>query len=272
LVALIGAAKDIEEQIQDFMDGMRQTQLVGDRWKLLNHIAIFRGRTRTAIGDLVFEVAQSFLTVAKEDVVPYFRQDMEEAVQLRTSIQKLRVRGTIYESTLNACVSPDQVVGWSGALLEEIQRFITGNAFEIMRQVDKGQLLETVRSFKELLEHRFPDVTALRKLTHEFCLFADSLTAINKRELLILNDRESIQNADSWLGTASRAALHSQIEEARDALREAVTWMWRVYGRDRDLDRILVLVYNLDVRTLEPEELLATIETLQRVLASTQMP
>src|SRR5689334_5051499 len=84
--AIAGA---LAKEVTAFGEGIRKPVVMADRWNLLAHLGEFRGKFRAGIGEMVFLGASAFSPVRKDQVVPRYREETEDAAALRRTLAVL---------------------------------------------------------------------------------------------------------------------------------------------------------------------------------------
>jgi hypothetical protein len=97
-----------------------------------------------------------------------------------------------------------------------------------------------------------------------------SLAAVNQRQVLLTNDREVWAACGVRLERAM-GAVDSDPAGAARLLAEAAAFGQSLYGREANLDAFLRKARKMTLATLTGQELRATLEQLQRLLAQLEL-
>src|SRR5262245_31477773 len=121
---------------------MRSPTVVSDRWNLIGELQTFRHAFRDQIGNLVHATASVFSPeVRKEEVVPFWAEDLEAALALRSTVADLkRIVRARRDKVRDA---EDEDVQWNCQQLEkELDSFGKTPAYKALHAHDKRVLIE----------------------------------------------------------------------------------------------------------------------------------
>ena len=100
-----------------------------------------------------------------------------------------------------------------------------------------------------------------------FAKFLDSMSIINRREILINHDREAFAECSRLLEQATESLTAKEMDRASSLLRKALGLAMKLFGRDRYLDDYLVLRLRWPLDLLVPTALPFAVEELRDCLA-----
>jgi hypothetical protein len=230
-------------------DRVRRPEVVADRWNLLTDLQDFRYRFRKNIGDLVYAMASPFSLASKAALVPWYAEEVLQAVALRRAATDLhRVMGTFARRA--AQCADDEMVPLTQQLAKDLDRFGRFKAYSLLRAQDKQRIVEFRHYLERLRTAVVPGIA--RVAIDDFAKFTGSLSRINEREILVSHDRESMAQVAVRLESAE-LALDSDLSGAIAALDEAVSVAQGLYGRDGRLDDFLRMAATQSAPRSAPE-------------------
>ncbi len=268
--AIQAIASSLAREVTAFGEGIRKPVVMADRWNLLAHLSEFRGKFRAGIGEMVFQAAGAFSDVKKEQVVPGYREDIDEAVRLRRLLAVLSsvVRA---ENTRLQEEGPAEARLRSLRLVRDVETFRRSEGWTSLRAADKRSFIEARAELAKLANDPSSKPRALKLAVEGLDKFLDSLSIINRRETLSVHDREALAASALHL-EKSEGALGVEPARARFELAAALAAAQRLYGRDRDLDGLLRSARRIDAMTLAPDSIPQVIEALRVKLAAMPSP
>jgi hypothetical protein len=240
--------------------------LVADRCNLLERLGEFRGRTRSGIGEMVFLAARLFAVVRKEDVVPFYKEDVESSLALRRGVTALRERVGVQRARLERLRAKEDQAGVRGCCakcLGELDAFIRSPLFNAVRPADRRAFRAARKDFASTVENEQTSGRDLTSAIDGIEKFLDSLSLVNHRELLLAHDREIIASTTRHLDALLDAIASEGIGPARESLRLAIRSAKELAGRAPALDVLLRLIQHVDIDGTGVDEILA-IEQLVR--------
>jgi hypothetical protein len=240
-------AAALSRELTAFGEGLRRPAVAADRWNLLAHLGEFRGKFRLGIGEMVFLAARCHAPVRKAEVVPFYRQEIDDAVLLRRAfvLVGLSVHAD-HERTRAA--APVERIAAARRIVEQLEVFLGSKPWRLVRADDKRALLEARRALAALLAERAPDDRRLAATIEGLDKFLASLLVINHRETLIDHDREALSAAARRL---ERALDGRDASRARGELAVALSTAARLLGRDGGLDALLASLRRVDPAALD---------------------
>jgi hypothetical protein len=266
VLALQAAMDQIAQGITRLGEAMRLPSVVSDRWNLLRELQASRHRFQELVGELLFETASAFGEVARKDVVPGYEARVRESVVTRAVVSDLT--RVIAARKHKAEEAEHEDVQWNAQQLQaELDTFARTGAYRDLRSLDKRRLVELRGRVGQLaLEHN-PSREELLAVVGEVDALVQGLTAVNQRGVLIVHDRELWAACGVQLERAM-ALLASDPAAAARALGEATASAQALYGRDPALDAFLRRSRRSPPSSLDADELAATLELFQGLLAN----
>lgn len=264
--AVIGdIAAALSRELRAFGEGLRRPNVAADRWNLLAHLGEFRGKFRLGIGEMVFLAARHLAPVRKAEVVPFYRQEIDDAVLLRRAfvLVGLSVRAD-HEGSRDA--GPGARLEAARRILSQLDVFVGSRPWRLVRADDKRALFEARRSLADLVAGRGAPgrlPAALEGLDK----FLGSLLVINRRETLIGHDREALAAVARRLERARTALDLDDGARARADLAVALSTAQRLLGRDPSLDALLLSLRRVDPTGLDDAASRRLVATLDERIA-----
>jgi hypothetical protein len=244
-------------------------ELMKDRWNLLEQLGEFRGRARSGVGEMVFLSARQFAMVRKEDVVPFYKEDIDSSVQLRRAISQLRGRIEVHRThlgRLDVGKDANAVKDTIKKFVHEFDVFMKNDSWRGMRAIDKRSFLQVRREVGEAADREKLAKREVETTVEGLSRFLDSLSHMNRRELLVVHDRETIAGTQRHLDAVITAVGSADEEAARAAFKRAYKDADRLFGREATLDGILKLFTRVEPDKLELSELLEMAQLLRAQL------
>lgn len=240
-----------------------------DPWTVFERVGEFRGRTRSGIGEMFFLAAREFAVVRKEDVVPFYKEDVHTSLVLRQAITHLRARIDLYRSRLEDQLQKDDPEGIRAAvsgLHDLFDAFMQTDAYVSLRVVDRRSCIDLRQSLAQLISEEKPPRRQVETAVDGLAKFLDSLTLVNQRELLVIHDREAIADTEPHLESIEEAVATDDPAAAREALRRALRTARPLFGREPTFDVLLNLLEHVDFEALSLDDLLALARIMGRQL------
>ncbi|MHB8872337.1 MAG: hypothetical protein ACYC8T_01500 [Myxococcaceae bacterium] len=266
---LQSGSQGLAQEITHLGERMRSPAVVSDRWNLLSDLQSFRARFREEIGTLVFATASAFGDVHKRDVVPFYKLELETALAVRGTVSDLaRIMGARLERIKEA--EPEDVQ-WNAQQLEkELDTFGRTPAYRALRAQDKRVVIELRHDLGKVAIRPNPAKSDLVVLVEPFAAFIAELNNVNKRDMILLHDREVCAACGVRLEGAQQALARDEVGAAT-LFGEAVAAGQALYGRAAELDSFLRKARKSPVATLRGAELKAALERLMGLLAGLQL-
>ena len=273
VAALLGSfCSTIGREMRLMEETLHNEALVSDPWNLAERLCDFRGRTRSGIGEMVFMASRLFAVVRKEDVVPFYQEDLDRSLALRRGVTTLRERLGVQRVRLNRLLAKEDTPAVRRSLekyLSDVDEFLADALFCVMRPADQRACRQARAELAALASSPTPgrqiesSIDGLEK-------FLDSLSLVNHRELLLAHDREVVEDASRHLDTCLDAVAGGAVAEARERLRRTLSAAKRLIGREPGFDLLLRLLGRLDITTLGEDDILAIGQLLRKQLSGTE--
>ncbi len=268
----------IEEQVADaahafggmlrghvlkFADRLESALRQNDTWPLLAELDDYKRKLTKALQGLLFGVLGVFAKDARRDeILPEYRSGVAEAVALRSVLADMTLAITRFNTAI-AQASQEQAVPLVVAVSDRLSRFATRPEYGTLRADDKKSIIDFASSLHRLRRTKggIP-MTQLKLGVEGFAKFLEAMSAINHREVLVIHDRQRLEQALELILQAQQ----SDVSDARAKLDQAVELLAAVHGRNQELD---------DQRRLHridpplPEDMLERLEEWQTLVQST---
>lgn len=244
--------RQLQSEIGSFGRDLRNPAKVFDHWRLLDMLGAFRGKFRHGIGEMLYAAASLHDDANRDEVVPFWRSEVNASVCLRRGLYDLRQRVRTYRQVLDTMTAVPH--SWVQALLNELTVFHGTDAYRFMRWDDKPSFNDACLAVANLAAERVEDLRKVLPVVEGLVAFLDLLALINRRAILIIHDqqvlREALASIDSVLQDTVRGA------EARRLMQLALTHAEQVHGRDGDLDKVIDTLGRIPIQELPREQLL----------------
>jgi hypothetical protein len=257
------------QQITQLGEAMRNPSVVSDRWTLLAEVQRFRSTFREHIGNLVFASISNFVDVARKEVVPGYAADVKAAMTVRAIVADL---GRILAARLAKvrAAAPEEMLANAQQLQNELDAFGRTAAYRGLRAQDKRHIIELRGKVGPLAAMPHPPKAELAEVVEQLEALVRSLAAVNQRQVLITNDREVWAVCGVRLEQAM-GLVDSDPANAARLLAEAAVFGQSLYGREANLDAFLRKARKTQLATLTGQELRATLEQMQSLLAQLEI-
>jgi hypothetical protein len=264
-VAVIRSIADLlGHDVDAFAEGLDRPRIAGNRFELLAHVAEHRGRFRAGIGEMIHLAATAFAEVPKEDVVPGYQQDVEAALTIRRTVTMLAAAVRAENERLQA-VTGEELQTCARRVLEDLETFAGTPAARLLRVQDRLSFAAAAGAIAAKLDTA--DEPGLRQVVEGLDKFLDSLSVINRREILIAHDREMLAAVLRHLERVEPSLQAQRLERARFELQAAYRAAQRLFGRDPRLDAFLRAARRFDAAALDEPELRAQARALHDAAA-----
>jgi hypothetical protein len=140
-------------------------------------------------------------------------------------------------------------------------------AYRGLRAQDKRHFIESRGKLGPLAAQTSPPKEEVVAVVEELDALVRSLSAVNQRQVLIINDREVWAACGVRLERAM-SLVDSDPATAARLLAEAAAIGQSLYGRDANMDAFLRKARKAPLATLTGPELRSTLENLQGLLAN----
>lgn len=245
---------------------IRSPKVMSDRWNLLGELQSFRARFREQIGRMVLSSASVFQEVQIQEVVPFIAEEMGFAARLRAAVvdltRLLRARRASLQES-----APAGVIKSTQQLQKELDAFSRTTAFKAMRALDKREVVRFRVALRELSANPLVTKEELGAALDPFLAFVESLSSVNRRELLLAHDREVSAACGVMLEQANQLAQNDPASGCA-TLAAAATRAQALYGRDPQLDTYLRKVKKQPPAGLSGAQLQQELELFGTLLAS----
>jgi hypothetical protein len=245
-----GISADMRRELLNLEQLITSEARTAQRWQLFERLGEFRGRSRSAIGEMVFLAARLFAVVRREDVVPYYREYVHASLTLRRHIADLRLAFEIQTLRFQARLrSGESLVPVVAGVHAEVDGFMAKDAYKTMRAGDKQAFFEARRALYELVQAAAPSRRAIEEAIEGVARFVESLHVINRREVLVVHDQNALTLLEHHLDTALAGVCESDVARARAGLRGALAAGDLLYGREPSFDEVVGALNRLAQQT-----------------------
>jgi hypothetical protein len=246
-----GKRLSLEEQVADaahafggmlrghvlkFADRLEAALRQNDTWPLLAEIDDYKRKLTKALQGLLFGVLGVFAKEARRDeILPEYKSGVAEAVALRSTLADMTLAITRFNSAI-AQATQEAAVPLVVAVSDRLQRFATRPEYSTLRADDKKAFIDFASSLHRLRRTKggIP-MTQLKLAVEGFSKFLEAMGAINHREVLVIHDRQRLEQALELVNGA-RAIAAADAGGARAKLDSAVELLAAVHGRNQELD------------------------------------
>jgi hypothetical protein len=245
---------------------MRNPAVMSDRWTLLTEIQRIRSTFREQISDLVFTSISTFVDVARKEVVPGYEDEVKAAMTVRAIVADLaRIIGARLVKVRDA---EAEDVQWNAQQLQgELDVFGRTAAYRGLRAQDKRRIIEMRGRVGRVASLQAPSKAELLQTVEELDELVRGLSAVNQRQVLIINDREVWAACGVRLERAM-GMLASDSASAARLLAEAAAIAQSLYGREPNMDIFLRKARKVPLASLTGPDLRATLDNFQGLLAT----
>jgi hypothetical protein len=263
---LQAAMSQLAQEITLLGEAMRNPSVVSDRWTLLSEVQRFRSAFREHIGNLVYASISIFGDVSRKETVPGYEAEVKAAMTVRAVVADL---GRIIAARLAKVrdVSPGDTQAHAQQAQNELDAFGRTAAYRGLRAQDKRHIIELRGQLGPLAAMATPPKDELLAVVEALDTLVRSLSAVNQRQVIILNDREVWAACGVRLERAM-GLVDSDPAAAAKLLAEAAAIGQSLYGRETNMDAFLRKARKAQLNTLAGPELRATLEQLQGLLAN----
>ncbi|OGR09216.1 MAG: hypothetical protein A2341_23610 [Deltaproteobacteria bacterium RIFOXYB12_FULL_58_9] len=227
----------LRSRVLDLSERLKFARNQKDSWPLLNELDEAQHRLTKAVQAVLFGALGAFTTDARrEEILPAYRSAAAEAVALRAAVAEL----TFHIGRLNVALADATVeiaVPLVVAVADRLARFSARPEYRTLRAEDKKAVIDFRRTLHDLRHRRegLP-LVPLRHAVEGFSKFLEAMGAINHREVLILHDKQRLQDILAEInGVLSAGALADHVVTSYlDAL---VGRLQVVVGRNPEVDQ-----------------------------------
>lgn len=226
----------LRSRLLSFADRLEFAVGQADRWPLLAELDDYQHKLSKAVQGVLFGILGIFAQDARRDeILPEYRSGIGEAVALRSALADLTHHVNRFNTAI-AQASSDHVVPLVVALSDRLARFAARPEYRTLRAEDKKAVID----FRaELYQLRYSKdgipMARLRLAVEGFSKFLESMSAINHREVLVLHDRQRLEDALERLSyAADQVATDPRL--ALQHLGRAVESLDALHGRSPELD------------------------------------
>ncbi len=256
----------IAQGITSLGEAMRNPAVMSDRWTLLTEIQRIRSTFREQISNLVFTSIITFVDVARKEVVPGYEEEVKAAMTVRAIVADLaRIIGARLVKVRDA---EAEDVQWNAQQLQgELDVFGRTAAYRGLRAQDKRHIIEMRGRVGRVATMQAPPKAELLQTVEELDALVRGLSAVNQRQVLIINDREVWAACGVRLERA-QGMLASDSTSAARLLAEAAAIAQSLYGREPNMDLFLRKARKVPLASLTGPDLRATLDNFQGLLAT----
>jgi hypothetical protein len=266
LVAAVTSA--LRRDVAYLGERLRKPTIVADSWNLISDLLEFRGKLRAGVGELIFQIASSIEHARREDVIPGYAADLEQALLLRQAATSLSFlfRG---HARRVASAPEDKLAATLQDALKDVHAFSRTRGLAAMRTSDKRIFLEARAQLFALSKERPLRARETKQATDNLARFLDSLSVISRRETLRLHDRAQLAALQAEL---SRGRAVKDPLTLRGHLERATALAATLYGRDAHLDAYLRAQRHFPASSLADGELPAEAARFAKIAAAVAVP
>lgn len=217
-----------------FGDRLQHATSQSDSWPLLAELDDNKHKLTKCVQAVLFGVLGVFGEDARrEEILPDYRSAVSEAVQLRSALADLSYHVNRFNAAIGRATA-GETVPLVVALSDRLSRFSGRPEYRTLRAEDKKAVIDFRRAL-HALRHRKEGVpmAPLRLAVEGFSKFLESMQAINHREVLVIHDRQRLQEALQQLD----AGIDADDEvRAVAILEDVINGLAVVSGRNPELD------------------------------------
>jgi hypothetical protein len=251
---------------------LRNPSVMADPWNLVSDLLEFRGRLRTGIGELIYQVCLRVEeTVERTEVIPGYVADLESALLVRAASSNLAFLFRGHARRI-AASGDRRLKAALAEALKDVTAFSRTRALHGLRTADKRIFLETRERLLQLHRGQSLDGREVKGATENMARFLDSLSMISRRENLRLHDRARLAEVGRLLESAQELGPVRAPAESRARLLDAVHATWALYGRDAQIDTYLRGQRYFPVEWLSDGEIEAELSRINGLLAGVAQP
>ena len=220
----------------------------------------FRGRVRSGLGEMFFAAVQAHAVVRREDVVPFYKEDLEISLALRRAITLFRTRLGVKKKQLFERMARGDQVGLRhsiNGLIQLLLAFMETEEFRNLQGLDRNSCWSIRGKLEALLSAPHLPQRLVETNVDGLSKFVDSLNLVNQRELLVAHDRETIRSTYRQLDLIEEAVGNDDLARAQQCLKGAVGSVSTLFGRDPSFDGLLKLLHHVQVGALGIDDILA---------------
>jgi hypothetical protein len=156
---------------------------------------------------------------------------------------------------------------WAQELTAALKRFSGHPAYKQFRAADRRSFILGYREIDNLTRDDASSPHQLFRASEAMLRFIEGLSTINRRELIVLHDQQTLSFVEAHLSLAATEVLQSDVEQGRSQLKLALQRAERLLGRDPAFDSFLGMIHGVEPSNLDEQETLAAIEHTQRMVA-----
>ena len=244
----------VRNRVLNFASRLRMALQDEDSWPLLAELDDNQHRLSKSIQGVFFGVISVFADgVRREELYPEYRSAVADAISLRSAIAELSFHIARFNTAL-AQADKDTCIPLIVGVADRLTRFAGRPEYRTMRAEDKKSVIDFRRELHNLRHAgESLSVAILRRSVEGFSKFLESMQAINHREVLVLHDRQRLEEAMVLLAQINNV-ITEDMDVARDTLEQLVAVLSAVHGRNPDLDEMLRGYYSSH-QTLQHETL-----------------
>jgi len=264
IAALRVIEHSLKHEVKNISELLSHDEISQDSWLQFDNVAQFSGKMRSGLNEMLFLAARVFANVHKTDVVPNYQDDIELAVTLRQGVVELRAQILVYHGPIRNIDEPDQVKSWALEIQNLLQQFFNGKAHTVMRAADKRAMGRFAGELELVLAAPVVDVKKIQELVEGLMRFLDSLTVINRREALLVHDKDMLAALNKRMDVALMDLQMYALGSARHNLKKGLAILERLTGRDELMDYFRVVTAHFDIEHCSAYELYALLCLIKR--------
>jgi hypothetical protein len=227
----------LRSRMLDFAGRLQFALRQADSWPLLAELDEGKHRLAKAVQAVLFGVLGVFVKdVRREEILPAYRSAVAEAVALRAAVAELTFHINRFNLAL-ADATPEIAVPLVVAVSDRLARFSSRPEYRTLRAEDKKAVID-FRATLYSLRHRREGLAMLplRHAVEGFSKFLEAMGAINHREVLVLHDRNRIQELLAHVNGILTASTSGD-EHAGVGLAHLIEESASLVGRSPDIDQ-----------------------------------
>ncbi len=230
----------LDTKLLEFADRLEFALNASDTWVLLEELDDYSHKFLKATLALYFSLLGIFSNESRGALLPEYTSSVEVAIDLRREVTDLtanvdRFNGAIAKRSGADCIP------YVVALSEHLARFCQRPAYRNLRTQDKREFINFRRDLYTIRHVGGGSINTnkLRLTVEGFSKFLESLHAINLREVLVLHDKQILQEIQTvTLPNLLKLFQEDEIAAAPSfvAIMEKLS---TIYGRDPELDTLI---------------------------------
>ncbi len=230
----------LDSKLKEFADRLEFALNANDTWVLLEELDDYSHKFLKATLALYFSLLGIFSAESRSALLPEYTSAIEVSIDLRREVTELtahvdRFNGAIAKRSGADCIP------YVVALSERLARFSQRSAYRNLRTQDKREFINFRRSLYTIRHAGGGNINTnkLRLTVEGFSKFLESLHAINNREVLVLHDKQILQEIQTVM-LPNLLKLYQEDEiAAAPGFVAIMDKLATIYGRDPELDTLV---------------------------------